>query len=122
MKNKKIDYPEIVMICWIEKFDTELPEISTVAYHSGSGSPRVYVKDAYDGRFDLGSTPDQKLSYFDNANSAFRYMILNKGHQFACQVNICVVHELGWKPLEFDLDDLSRFGLYTNKTRILHRK
>lgn len=69
-----------VFIAWVGKGEKHF---SFLAYDNGNGQIRVYEKDKYDGRLDLGRT--EPLPYFDSYAAAIFWMANHKGEQ--CQVD-----------------------------------
>jgi hypothetical protein len=63
--------------------DGDLDNVKTLVY--GDGSTRVYPKDEYDGRIDLGRTEKTPIPYFRYRTAAVAFLVANPGKE--CQVD-----------------------------------
>lgn len=86
------DTPQVI-ITWMTKHDNE--SICSLAWNNGAGPARVYARDQYDSRLDLGRdrTKDGPIPYFKNYREALAWMLANRGEQ--CQVDVIAAHRLG---------------------------
>jgi hypothetical protein len=75
--------PQVFMV-WMNTVPGK-DTFQTLAYYGGKGQIRVYYKDRYDPRCDLGL--EGKRPYFDNATDAVVYMSKNRGTEGMCQVH-----------------------------------
>jgi hypothetical protein len=83
---------ELVMVVWVEDRGRS---INTLAYHNGRGLVRVYHRDAYDLRLDMGRPdPTVPIPYHGSKLEALLWMADHRGEQ--CQVLLRVGVELGW--------------------------
>ena len=88
---------EVIMV-WREG-----DEFRTLAYNSGKGQVRVYHRDQYDGRCDLGREPRfrsaraEPLPYFAEAHRAAEHMAKRPGLDGMCQVQVRAAGSLGFK-------------------------
>lgn len=90
--------PQEVIILWKEKHGTAAHTVMTLAYYSGQGKVRVYHRDQYDGRLDLGrGTP---LPYFADGMLALLHMERHLGLDGMCQVSVRTAGALGFKRWE----------------------
>ena len=89
------NYTPRVIICWMSNHDT----IMSLAYNNGEGVVRVYPKNQYDGRLNLGRA--SLLPYFDSPKEAYAWMKGNPDAQ--CQCNTKIAPALGWERSELDL-------------------
>ena len=82
-----------VIITWMQPNDNET--VCSLGWNSGQGPTRIYDKDHYDGRLDLGRdrTKDGPLPHFNKAREAFAWMLANRGKQ--CQVHVTVGRAMG---------------------------
>jgi len=86
-----------VFICWVSSSSHD--HIMSLTYNNGMGLVRVYQKDRYDSRLNLGRT--EPLPYFDEPSEAYIWMKKNPDEQ--CQCNTKIAPSLGWKRSELDL-------------------
>lgn len=87
--------PIKVFIAWFpDGPGSEAPDIvNTLTSYYGT---RVYVRDLYDGRLDLGREGLPPRPYFDSVNDAFDHMAKNRGSGGTCQIDVRLRVDLGW--------------------------
>lgn len=70
-----------VWIAWAPNGDPE--DIRTLVFHDGQ--PRVYERNNYDPRIDLGRTDNSPIPCFRHARAALAFLVANPGKE--CQVD-----------------------------------
>lgn len=70
-----------VWIVWSP--DGDLDNLRVLSY--GDGASRVYDRDNYDGRVDLGREPGERAPYFRYRQAALAFLVANPGKE--CQVD-----------------------------------
>jgi hypothetical protein len=82
-----------IIIAWMQKGDND--SIFTLGWNNGQGPTRVYDKDRYDARLDMGRDRDRDgpLPCFANYREAMAWMLANRGEQ--CQVTVPAAMRLG---------------------------
>lgn len=96
MKNRKTK-AAMVIIAWIGEHDVA-NSVSTIGYNGGNGPVRVYERDHYDDRMDLGNDPGSTLPYFTDASRAIVWMTLNRGKQI--QLDVHAARTMGFEEHE----------------------
>lgn len=71
-----------VWIVWSP--DGDLENVRVLSY--GDGSSRVYARDNYDSRVDLGREQGERAPYFRHRSAALAFLCANPGKE--CQVDI----------------------------------
>ena len=89
--------PQVFMV-WMNGTRDKDYTFETLAYHSGKGQVRVYYKDQYDPRCDLGL--EGKRPYFDNSGDAVKYMSDHPGQDGMCQVHHRCAKAFGFQQQE----------------------
>jgi len=84
---------DLVIVVWMDVDDDAA--FHALAYNSGRGRVRVYVKDATDPRSHDGGQP-----YFNDPFHAVRWMADHR--KKTCQVSLKTAVDLGWSIEEFD--------------------
>jgi hypothetical protein len=81
-----------VFIVWIPE-DVEAGVLHTLTSYHGT---RVYVRDNYDPRLDLGREGLPPRPYFTSLWDALEHMAANPGTDGTCQVDVRLRGEMGW--------------------------
>jgi hypothetical protein len=81
-KAKKIH----VIVAWINDWSAA-DTVNTLGYDGGRGPVRVYEKDNYDSRMDLGNAPGSKLPYFEHAPEALLWMAAHRDQHIQLDTN-----------------------------------
>jgi hypothetical protein len=102
-----------IIVLWVNQSGGEF-SMQTVAYDSGRGKVRVYVKDQYDSRLQGNDV----LPFFEDPKEAFGFMVQNLGQNGMCQVDVECVHQLGFKPSDLDTETLKSLGYRFSKSRV----
>jgi hypothetical protein len=89
-----------VLIVW---FDGK--EFCTLAHDNGDGAIRVYPRDQYDARIDLGR--DEPLLYCGSERHARAHMTAAQGRDGACQIPTWLAPAFGFPRSDLDGDALA---------------
>ncbi len=92
-----------VVIAWIPNYDDST--VHGLAYAGGKALIRVFLKDEYDSRLDIGRC--KKLPYFDDYDTALLWMIFNKASM--CQIDLIVAVRMDGNKGFFSLMDVSTY-------------
>jgi hypothetical protein len=79
----------LVIIAWIDDH-VAADVVSTLGYNGGRGGIRVYEKDNYDGRVDLGCPPGERRPFFENSREALAWMATHRDQQIQLSVGAAV--------------------------------
>jgi len=85
-----------VFIAWIKPVPAEWEGVVQVL--DSYAGVRVYRRDHYDARCDLGRNVNPRvdpLPYFDVAGEALDYMLRHRGVAGMCQVDVCELKAMG---------------------------
>ena len=85
--------PIKVFIAWFPDGSEPPSIINTLDSYYGT---RVYLRDLYDGRLDLGRDGLPPHPYFDSVHEAFEHMAKNRGLDGTCQIDVRLRDALGW--------------------------
>lgn len=91
--SKKQQQKQLVIVTWMPAHG-EI-SVATIAYDNGRGPVRIYERDRYDGRCNLGRT--EPLPFFATAEEAMRFMALTRGQDSMCQVACGEAHHFGFE-------------------------
>jgi hypothetical protein len=87
----------LVIIAWVDGWSAA-DSVSTLGYNNGKGGVRVYEKDNYDGRVDLGCPPGERRPFFDNAREALLWMAAHRDQQI--QLSVSAARDMGFSKSE----------------------
>lgn len=92
--------PSAVLIVWYEG-----GEFCTLAHDNGAGPIRIYPRDQYDARLDLGR--DEPIMFCGNEDQARVFMTSSPGVDGACQIPTWLAPAFGFNRADFDKAALS---------------
>lgn len=96
-----------VIIMWMSKHDNT--SVNSLGYNSGHGPTRVYEKDKYDPRLDLGRDRERNgpLPHFSKSREALAWMLGHRGEQ--CQVSLDAAKSFGFDAYELS-SEVASYG------------